>query len=48
MLVNALVSAPNDHSCNDGTTKNGAVTFDVPEVVPRNSDLITRNGEVHC
>jgi len=50
MLVNAQVSAPNDtNGTKKGTTKNGEVTFDLPEVSPpRTSELLTRNGEVHC
>ena len=50
MLVNAQVSAPNDtNGTKKGTTKNGEVTFDLPEVsTPRTSELLTRNGEVHC
>ena len=50
MLVNAQVSAPNDtNGTKKGTTKNGEVTFDLPEVSPPpTSELLTRNGEVHC
>jgi len=50
MLVNAQVSASNDtNGTKKVTTKNGEVTFDLPEVSPpRTSELLTRNGEVHC
>merc|ERR1712223_216599 len=47
MLVNALVSAPNDHNNADyRNSKNGEVTIETTEPMP--SELITRNGEVHC
>jgi len=46
MLVNALVSAPNDHNTVGATgAKNGDAGI---EPVHNGSELITRNGEVHC
>ena len=46
MLVNALVSAPNDHNNAGGVgAKNGSAGI---EPQHHASEVITRNGEVHC